>query len=84
MKEKMNNEDFEYILMCNKICGGSHYKMKMAVAVLSPEAYLNWQKSKMTYDGSPWLDFSDSERAEKEAELLAKYESIASRVQEEN
>ena len=83
MKEKMNSEEFEYILMCNKICGGSHYKMKMAVAVLGPEEYLAWQKSKMTYDGSPWLDFSDSERAEKEAELLAKYVEIASRVEEE-
>ena len=83
MKKKMNNEEFEYILMCNKICGGSHYKMKMAVTVLGPEEYLNWQKSKTTYDGSPWLDYSDSERAEKEAELLEKYTAIASRVDEE-
>ncbi|MEX1191723.1 MAG: cytochrome c oxidase subunit II [Brumimicrobium sp.] len=82
MKEKMNDEDFEYILMCNKICGGSHYKMKMAVQVLGPEEYLNWQKTKTTYDGSPWLDFSDSERAEKEAELLEKYQGIAGRVEE--
>ena len=28
--------DFSYALMCNKICGGAHYKMKMAVVVLSP------------------------------------------------
>lgn len=83
MKEKMNSDEFEYILMCNKICGGSHYKMKMAVSVLGPEDYLAWQKSKMTYDGSPWLDFSEGERAEKEAELLAKYVEIASRVEEE-
>lgn len=82
MKEKMNNDDFEYVLMCNKICGGSHYKMKMAVRVLGPTEYLNWQKTKMTYDGSPWLDFSDEERAEKEAALLEKYQAIASRVEE--
>jgi cytochrome c oxidase subunit 2 len=81
MKEKMNNADFEYILMCNKICGGSHYNMKMAVKVLGPEEYLNWQKTKTTYDDSPWLDFADSERAVKEAELLEKYKEIAASVE---
>lgn len=79
MKEKMNNEDFEYILMCNKICGGSHYNMKMAVKVLEPEAYLKWQKTKTSYDGSPWLEFSS---AEEEAELLEKYQAIAASVEE--
>lgn len=81
MRDKMNNEDFEYILMCNKICGGSHYKMKMAVKVLSPEDYLNWQKTKSTYAGTPWLDYSDAERASKEKELLEKYKSIAASVE---
>ena len=83
MKEKMDNPDFEYILMCNKICGGSHYKMKMAVSVLGPQDYLNWQKSKKTYNGESWLNFEDSQRAGKEAELLEKYQAIASRVDEE-
>ncbi|MGM0478872.1 MAG: cytochrome c oxidase subunit II [Bacteroidota bacterium] len=82
MKEKMNNEQFEYILMCNKICGGSHYKMKMEVQVLEPQEFLNWQKAHKTYDGSDWLNFSEAERAEKEAELLEKYETIAARVEE--
>jgi len=81
MREKMDNPEFDYILMCNKICGGSHYKMKMAVKVLSPEDYLNWQKSKKTYDGSSWLDFPDAERASKEAELLEKYRAIAASVE---
>lgn len=80
MKEKMNDPDFEYILMCNKICGGSHYNMKMAVTVLGPEEYLNWQKTRETYDGKPWLDFSDNERAVKESELLESYKEIAASV----
>ena len=82
MKELMGDEDFEYILMCNKICGGSHYKMKMAVKVLGPEDYLNWQKTKTTYDGSAWLGFNDAERASKEAELLERYKEIAAQVEE--
>ena len=82
MRELMNDDEFEYILMCNKICGGSHYKMKMAVKVLGPQEYLNWQKTKMTYEGKPWLDFSDAERAQKEQELLAQYTEIANGVVE--
>jgi hypothetical protein len=54
----------------------------MAVRVLGPEEYLNWQKSKMTYDGSPWLNFSDSERATEEAKLLDKYKEIAQSVEQ--
>ena len=29
MKEIKNLPTFNYVLMCNKICGGAHYKMKM-------------------------------------------------------
>jgi heme/copper-type cytochrome/quinol oxidase subunit 2 len=29
-----NDPKFNYVLMCNKICGGAHYKMKMIVVVL--------------------------------------------------
>lgn len=79
MREKMENDEFEYILLCNKICGGSHYNMNMAVKVLEPEAYLKWQKTKITYDGTPWLEFSS---AEEEAELLEKYQAIAASVEE--
>jgi len=46
MREKMNNPKFNYVLMCNKICGGAHYKMKMIVVVLSPAEYNAWMKSK--------------------------------------
>lgn len=42
MREKLNNPTFNYILMCNKICGGSHYKMKLLVVVLSPAEYRSW------------------------------------------
>jgi cytochrome c oxidase subunit 2 len=46
MRAKMNNPKFSYILMCNKICGGAHYKMKMAVVVLSKSEYKAWMASK--------------------------------------
>lgn len=42
MREKMNNSKFNYVLMCNKICGSSHYKMKLMVVVLDKPAYDKW------------------------------------------
>ena len=49
MKKKMNNPDFNFVLMCNKICGGAHYKMKMIVVVDSPSTYKKWMKTKKTF-----------------------------------
>lgn len=45
MREKMHNSKFNYILMCNKICGSSHYKMKLMVVVLDKPAYKKWYAS---------------------------------------
>lgn len=33
---------FDYLLLCNKICGASHYNMQMNVIVDSPEDYKAW------------------------------------------
>lgn len=42
MRERMNDPKFNYILMCNKICGGAHYKMKLMVVVLPKKEYDKW------------------------------------------
>lgn len=42
MRDKMHNPKFNYVLMCNKICGSSHYKMKLMVVVLDKPAYKKW------------------------------------------
>lgn len=57
MREKMHNPQFNYILMCNKICGSSHYKMKLMVVVLDKPAYDKW------YLGVSYVD-SEKQRAE--------------------
>jgi cytochrome c oxidase subunit 2 len=46
MRREKNDEKFNYILMCNKICGGAHYKMKMIVVVLDKTAYKKWMDGK--------------------------------------
>ena len=39
---------FDYLLLCNKICGASHYNMQMKIVVDSPEDYKKWLKEKPT------------------------------------
>jgi cytochrome c oxidase subunit 2 len=31
-----------YILLCNKICGTSHFNMKMNIRVVEPDVYEEW------------------------------------------
>lgn len=46
MREKMNDSKFNYVLLCNKICGSAHYKMKMIVVVLNKSEYKTWMDNK--------------------------------------
>ena len=39
---------FDYLLLCNKICGASHYNMQMKVVVDTPEDYKKWLEGKTT------------------------------------
>ena len=42
MKKELDNELFEYVLLCNKICGNAHYNMQMKVVVESEEDFNDW------------------------------------------
>ena len=45
-------EDFEYVLLCNKICGSAHYNMQMKFIVESEEDYNKWISSQKTIQNS--------------------------------
>ena len=51
MRKKMNDPKFNFVLLCNKICGGAHYKMKMIIVVKDKKSFDVWmkQKSKQTF-----------------------------------
>ena len=40
--------EFDYLLLCNKICGASHYNMQMKIIVESEEDYLIWLSTQKT------------------------------------
>lgn len=48
MKKKMKNDKFEYVLLCAKICGASHWNMQMNIVVDTPEDYAKWLKEQKT------------------------------------
>ncbi len=52
MKEVAKKEGKQftgYILLCNKICGASHYNMKLFVKVVEPAVYKKWISSQKNF-----------------------------------
>ena len=49
MRAKLGNDEFDYILLCNKICGASHYNMKIKVIVESEADYTAWLAKQKTF-----------------------------------
>jgi cytochrome c oxidase subunit 2 len=43
-KAALDPYSFDYLLLCNKICGASHYNMQMKIIVDTPEDYKIWLK----------------------------------------
>nr|WP_299031214.1 cytochrome c oxidase subunit II [uncultured Tenacibaculum sp.] len=40
--------EFDYVLLCNKICGASHYNMQMKITVVEEEEYNKWLSEQKT------------------------------------
>ena len=40
---------FDYLLLCNKICGASHYNMQMKIVVETPQQFEKWMASQQTF-----------------------------------
>ena len=68
MQIKKSDPKFNFVLMCNKICGTAHYKMKLIVVVLDDEDYKDWKSTKKdktfrdTYSSGSDDEPSDSEQ----------------------
>ncbi|MGB1019795.1 MAG: cytochrome c oxidase subunit II [Flavobacteriaceae bacterium] len=48
-EEALEPYEFDYLLLCNKICGASHYNMQMKIIVESPEAFEKWMEQQQTF-----------------------------------
>jgi cytochrome c oxidase subunit 2 len=54
---------FDYLLLCNKICGASHYNMQMKIVVDTPEEYKAWLAEKPTLT-QQWKEANSPKPAE--------------------
>ena len=51
-EEPLDNYEFDYLLLCNKICGKSHYNMQMKIIVETQEEYDAWIKEQTVFKNS--------------------------------
>jgi cytochrome c oxidase subunit 2 len=49
MRNRLDDPKFEYLLYCNKICGGGHYNMQKVVRVVTEAEYQNWISRQKPY-----------------------------------
>lgn len=47
-EEALDPYTFDYLLLCNKICGASHYNMQMKIVVVENDDFNNWISTKQT------------------------------------
>ena len=51
-EEPLDRYEFDYLLLCNKICGKSHYNTQMKIIVESEEDYNEWLKEQKLFKNS--------------------------------
>ena len=51
----MKDPEFNFVLLCNKICGASHYNMQMPLMVTTPAEYQAWtaEANKKPFESAP-------------------------------
>jgi cytochrome c oxidase subunit 2 len=51
-EDALERYEFDYLLLCNKICGKSHYNMQMKIIVETQEEYDAWMKEQKSFKNS--------------------------------
>ncbi|GAA4325021.1 cytochrome c oxidase subunit II [Mucilaginibacter gynuensis] len=71
MQTKLDDPKFQYLLYCNKICGGGHYNMQKIVRVVTEAEYQQWisqQKPYLSDQLKKDLKFAETNEPKKESE----------------
>jgi len=72
MRELTGNPEFDYILLCNKICGIAHFNMQMTIVVESEEDYAAWMAEQETVEEMGiFADLESDKKSLQEEGLLA-------------
>lgn len=49
MRDRMNDQSYDYVMLCAKICGEAHYNMQKKVVVVTEEEYKEWLAQQPKY-----------------------------------
>ncbi len=60
MRTVLGDEDFNFVLLCNKVCGSAHYNMQMDIIVDTPEDYQKWLDEQKTFAASLGIEIEES------------------------
>ena len=66
-KAGLDPYEFDYLLLCNKVCGASHYNMQMKIIVDTPFDFKKWFRSQVTFGKQ-----INAEKKEKDSTSIAK------------
>jgi len=68
-QEALEPYTFDYLLLCNKICGASHYNMKMKIVVDTPEDFKKWLNEQPTFS-KQWSEANSPTETQPKLEIL--------------
>jgi cytochrome c oxidase subunit 2 len=73
MRTILGDEEFNYVLLCNKVCGSAHYNMQMNIIVESEEKYNEWLSQQKAFVTPEPLDgqADDAARENEEERIIA-------------
>ena len=74
MRTVLNNPEFDYVLLCNKVCGAAHFNMQMKVIVETEEQYAAWlaeQDEFLVKEGSDELELEQAVTTEESTNVTA-------------
>jgi len=68
MRTALNDPDFDYVLLCNKVCGAAHFNMQMKVVVETEEQYEAWLSEQSEFLVKEGEDDAEMEQASAQKE----------------
>lgn len=77
MRENLGDPEFNFILLCNKVCGSAHYNMQMDIIVDTEEDYLKWMEEQGTFAAALGIEEDNSFADEAEKSEVEKESKIA-------
>ena len=64
MRTVLDDPDFDYVLLCNKVCGAAHFNMQMKVIIESEQEYNAWLESQEEFLADKEVATESDARAE--------------------